>query len=317
METEQGRGSSPGSGHWVERAGLAALAGSVLAIAGSSSPQSVGRRRRRLRRAARTSTSTARADRVSRILQAIGSRLLAGAALLPLPAAEARSPTRPQASSRPRPRSRRSCSACSAILMRPGPSRRPTTTSIGDASRPSRRRRRGGMRGRAQRQRREGFADEFGERGAGPAAACAPEGRGRQGVGGDRRRRARHLRPFTGLAGGLALLVALFYTCLQAMRTGLLTRFWGSLGMARRRRSLIGFRRWRCSGSSTSACCCSARCPAAARRPGSRAKRSPGRRPAEKAAAELEGPAGGARRTEADDLGRPRREPRRKRKQRD
>jgi hypothetical protein len=35
-----------------------------------------------------------------------------------------------------------------------------------------------------------------------------------------------------GLAGGLGLVVALFYTCLWAMRTGLLTRFWGSLGMA-------------------------------------------------------------------------------------
>lgn len=35
-----------------------------------------------------------------------------------------------------------------------------------------------------------------------------------------------------GLAGALGLVVALFYTCLWAMRTGLLTRFWGSLGMA-------------------------------------------------------------------------------------
>lgn len=35
-----------------------------------------------------------------------------------------------------------------------------------------------------------------------------------------------------GLAGGLGLVVALFYSCLWAMRTGLLTRFWGSLGMA-------------------------------------------------------------------------------------
>ena len=43
------------------------------------------------------------------------------------------------------------------------------------------------------------------------------------------------LAPFTtglGLAGGLGLVVALFYTCLWAMRTGLLSRFWGSLGMA-------------------------------------------------------------------------------------
>jgi hypothetical protein len=43
------------------------------------------------------------------------------------------------------------------------------------------------------------------------------------------------LAPFAtglGLAGGLGLVVALFYTCLWAMRTGLLSRFWGSLGMA-------------------------------------------------------------------------------------
>ncbi|MGN6254888.1 MAG: hypothetical protein ACTHO8_07900 [Solirubrobacterales bacterium] len=38
----------------------------------------------------------------------------------------------------------------------------------------------------------------------------------------------------TGLviAGSLGFVVALFYTCLWGMRTGLLTRFWGSLGMA-------------------------------------------------------------------------------------
>jgi hypothetical protein len=35
-----------------------------------------------------------------------------------------------------------------------------------------------------------------------------------------------------GLAGRLGLAISLFYTCLWAMRTGLLTRFWGSLGMA-------------------------------------------------------------------------------------
>ncbi len=38
----------------------------------------------------------------------------------------------------------------------------------------------------------------------------------------------------TGFAfgGRLGLAVALFYTCLHTMRTGLLSRFWGSLGMA-------------------------------------------------------------------------------------
>lgn len=35
-----------------------------------------------------------------------------------------------------------------------------------------------------------------------------------------------------GLAGRLGFAIAMFYTCLYAMRTGLLTRFWGTLGMA-------------------------------------------------------------------------------------
>jgi hypothetical protein len=34
------------------------------------------------------------------------------------------------------------------------------------------------------------------------------------------------------LGGRLGLAIALFYTCLQAMRIGLLSRFWGALGMA-------------------------------------------------------------------------------------
>lgn len=43
------------------------------------------------------------------------------------------------------------------------------------------------------------------------------------------------LRPLAagfGLGGQLGFLVAMFYTAMHAMRTGLLTRFWGSLGMA-------------------------------------------------------------------------------------
>jgi hypothetical protein len=43
------------------------------------------------------------------------------------------------------------------------------------------------------------------------------------------------LRPFAAavaLAGQLGFAVAMFYTALHAMRTGLLTRLWGSLGMA-------------------------------------------------------------------------------------
>lgn len=44
-----------------------------------------------------------------------------------------------------------------------------------------------------------------------------------------------------GLAGSLSLLVGLLYTGLWSMRTGLLTRFWGSLGMAVGFASIIGF----------------------------------------------------------------------------
>lgn len=43
------------------------------------------------------------------------------------------------------------------------------------------------------------------------------------------------LRPLAtgfGIGGQIGFTVALFYTALHAMRTGLLTRFWGSLGMA-------------------------------------------------------------------------------------
>jgi hypothetical protein len=48
------------------------------------------------------------------------------------------------------------------------------------------------------------------------------------------------LGQFTGLAGGLTLVIALFYTGLWSMRTGLLSRFWGSLGMAVGVAALIG-----------------------------------------------------------------------------
>jgi hypothetical protein len=42
----------------------------------------------------------------------------------------------------------------------------------------------------------------------------------------------RDLATGLGLGGRLGLAVALFYSCLYALRTGLLSRFWGSLGMA-------------------------------------------------------------------------------------
>lgn len=43
-----------------------------------------------------------------------------------------------------------------------------------------------------------------------------------------------------GIAGGLSFAISLFYTCLWGMRTGLLSRFWGSLGMALGVASLLG-----------------------------------------------------------------------------
>lgn len=43
------------------------------------------------------------------------------------------------------------------------------------------------------------------------------------------------------LGGGLLFAIGLFYTCLWAMRIGLLSRFWGSLGMALGIAILIGF----------------------------------------------------------------------------
>ena len=43
-----------------------------------------------------------------------------------------------------------------------------------------------------------------------------------------------------GIAGGLGFAISLFYCCLWAMRTGLLTRFWGSLGMALSIATLLG-----------------------------------------------------------------------------
>lgn len=44
-----------------------------------------------------------------------------------------------------------------------------------------------------------------------------------------------------GIAGQFALLVGMFYAALHAMRTGLLTRFWGSLGLALAAISIFAF----------------------------------------------------------------------------
>jgi hypothetical protein len=80
----------------------------------------------------------------------------------------------------------------------------------------------------------EDFADEFDPRqGESPLAAC--EDRKIEDEAATQARSEASLAPLTTgltLAGGIGFVVALFYSCLWAMRTGLLTRFWGSLGMA-------------------------------------------------------------------------------------
>jgi hypothetical protein len=81
----------------------------------------------------------------------------------------------------------------------------------------------------------DGFlVDEYDPgKGESPLHAC--EERKREDDEASNARTEASLAPFAtglGLAGGFGLVVALFYTCLWAMRTGLLSRFWGSLGMA-------------------------------------------------------------------------------------
>ncbi|MGN6816205.1 MAG: hypothetical protein ACTHK3_08980 [Solirubrobacterales bacterium] len=87
------------------------------------------------------------------------------------------------------------------------------------------------------------FTEEFEpEKGETPLAACE-----RQETEDDEASNALSEASFAslatgfGLAGSLGFAVALFYTCLWAMRTGLLSRFWGSLGMAIGIALLIGF----------------------------------------------------------------------------
>ena len=133
------------------------------------------------------------------------------------------------------------------------------------------------------------FAEEF-DAGAGAtplARLRRPQGRRRRSLATrSAKPRSPPLATGFGLAGGLGLVVALFYTCLWAMRTGLLTRFWARWGWPSASPS--------CSASSSFALhlvhllrpallgCV----PAADRRPGRRAKRSPGRRRARKPPAE-------------------------------
>jgi hypothetical protein len=86
------------------------------------------------------------------------------------------------------------------------------------------------------------FAEEFDpEKGETASAAC--EDRKLEDDAASEARTDASLAPIAtglGLAGALGFVVALFYTCLWAMRTGLLTRFWGSLGMALGVATLLG-----------------------------------------------------------------------------
>jgi hypothetical protein len=87
------------------------------------------------------------------------------------------------------------------------------------------------------------FADEFEpKKGETPLAAC--EGRKREDDAASNAVSDASLTTVAQiltLAGGLLFAISLFYTCLWAMRTGLLTRFWGSLGIALGIAMLIGF----------------------------------------------------------------------------
>lgn len=137
------------------------------------------------------------------------------------------------------------------------------------------------------------FGEEFGEQGVSPAAACAAtkteeanaseaiEDAGLVTFG-----------RFTGLAGGLALLVALFYTGLWAMRTGLLSRFWGSLGMAVGVAALIGITPLALFWFFYLGLLLVGTVPGGRPPAWAAGEAIPWPTPAEKAAAELEGPAG-------------------------
>jgi len=83
-----------------------------------------------------------------------------------------------------------------------------------------------------QRDDADAFRDDFGK-GASSLQRCATtkvdDGRAENAIADAP---ARAIATGFGLGGRIGLAFALLYTCLWAMRTGLLTRFWGSLGMA-------------------------------------------------------------------------------------
>jgi hypothetical protein len=82
----------------------------------------------------------------------------------------------------------------------------------------------------------EEFGEEFDGKGSGPAAAVsdctATKVADEEASNALSEASTRGLATGFGLGGRLGLAIALFYSCLYAMRTGLLSRFWGSLGMA-------------------------------------------------------------------------------------
>ena len=81
-----------------------------------------------------------------------------------------------------------------------------------------------------------------------------------------------------GLAGRIGLAVALVYSCLWAMRVGLLSRFWGSLGMALGVAALLLLVQFCLIFFIYFALLLVSKLPGGSRPPGRRAKRSPGRR---------------------------------------
>lgn len=88
----------------------------------------------------------------------------------------------------------------------------------------------------------EDFAEEY-EAPKGAAALSACEDRKLEDDAASEARTEASLAPLVtglGIAGALGFVFALFYTCLWAMRTGLLSRFWGSLGMALGIATLLG-----------------------------------------------------------------------------
>jgi len=120
-----------------------------------------------------------------------------------------------------------------------------------------------------------------------------------------------------GLAGAFGLVATLFYTCLWAMRTGLLSRFWGSLGMALGIATLLGLVIFLLIWLIYFALLVVGKVPGGKPPAWERGEAVPWPTPGEKAAAELE-PEGGWEEAESGDSATDEdAEPKRKRKQRE